>query len=247
MKQQQILEYWNDAETESMYDKYLLEAEINLIKQYLSPNSKILDAGCGEGEGTLVYASIPGVEMYATDYSHTRLKKAEERLKNCANVTLLEVNFLDDYSLPKDFDYIISQRFLINLSESKLQHQVLLDLMLLLKPGGKLLMLEGSKQGAEFLNSFRVAWGLEPIPVKWHNLFFDDAALVTFMKKNGYSLVEESGLGTYFFLTRGIKPALQNDLNWQCEFNKTAASKTMQALLGFTTEFSRLKLWIFEK
>src|SRR6266576_3192038 len=48
------------------------------------------------------------------------------------------------------------------------------------KPGGRLLMLEGSKQGMDSLNEFRAAFGLNPIPVKWHNLFFDDEVLIRF-------------------------------------------------------------------
>ena len=50
-----VLEYWNRDDVESMYDKNLLKLEIQLIKQRLTKNSKILDAGCGEGEGSNVW------------------------------------------------------------------------------------------------------------------------------------------------------------------------------------------------
>lgn len=46
-----ILAYWNRQDVESMYDKHLLNAEIELIRRRITVNSKILDAGCGEGEG----------------------------------------------------------------------------------------------------------------------------------------------------------------------------------------------------
>lgn len=130
------------------------------------------------------------------------------------------------------------------------QHaRVLLDLMSRLKPTGRLLMLEGSRQGVDSLNELRSAAGpkLKPIPVRWHNLFFDDDVLITFMQQNGYSLVEQDGLGTYFMLTRGIRPALDADLDWDCEFNRVAALPRMRELLGFQTEFSRLKLFVFQK
>jgi 2-polyprenyl-3-methyl-5-hydroxy-6-metoxy-1,4-benzoquinol methylase len=48
---EQVLAYWNKPDEESMYHKHLLNAEIDLIRQRLTPNAKILDAGCGEGEG----------------------------------------------------------------------------------------------------------------------------------------------------------------------------------------------------
>jgi ubiquinone/menaquinone biosynthesis C-methylase UbiE len=244
---QQVLEYWNRDEVESMYDKHLLNAEIELIKQRITPNAKVLDAGCGEGEGTLVYSAIPGVIVHAVDFSQTRLDKAAKRLQGRTNVSLQQVDFLGHYLLANDYDVVISQRFIINLMEWDLQKKVLLGLMAMLKPGGRLLMLEGSKQGMESLNEFRAGFGLNPIPAKWHNLFFDDDELTAFMQQHSYRLLEENGLGTYFLLTRGVRPALEKELNWDCEFNRLAATPTMKRLLAFDTKFSRLKLWVFAK
>lgn len=245
--QEEVLEYWNTDDVESMYDKHLLNAEIEIIRKRIPPGSKILDAGCGEGEGTLAYSCIPETLVHAVDFSETRLKKARQRLQGRENVLLKQVDLLGSYHLDDDYDVIVSQRFLINLMEWELQQKVLLDLISMLKPGGRFLMLEGSRQGVDSLNEFREAWGLEPIPVKWHNLFFDDLSLRDFMQQHGYKLVEQDGLGTYFLLTRGIRPALDVKLDWDCEFNRLAVANRTSQLLGFSTEFSRLKLWVFEK
>lgn len=241
------LNYWNCSDTESMYDKYLLGAEIALIRQHISEGAKVLDAGCGEGESTLAYSMIPEVVIHAADFSQTRLQMAAERVGNRANVILKQVDFLGSYSLDRDYDVVVSQRFLINLTEWELQQKVLLDMMGILKPGGRLLLLEGSQQGAYELNALRAVWGLEPIPVKWHNLFLDDFSLNDFMQQNGYRLLRMDGLGTYFLLTRGIRPTLDTDLNWDRDFNHIAASEKMKELLGFTTRYSRLRLWVFQK
>jgi ubiquinone/menaquinone biosynthesis C-methylase UbiE len=245
--QDEVLAYWNNQEVESMYDKHLLNAEIKLIQSRIPEGAKILDAGCGEGEGTLTYSSIPNTLIHAVDFSATRLEKARERLIDRKNVTLEQVDFLDVYNLDRDFDIVVSQRFLINLMEWLLQQKVLLDLMSKLKKGGRLLMLEGSRQGVDSLNEFRAAWCLDPIPVKWHNLFFDDYVLIDFMTEHGYELVDEAGLGTYFLLTRGVRPALDTTLNWDCEFNRLAASESTSRLLDLGARFSRLKLWVFQK
>jgi ubiquinone/menaquinone biosynthesis C-methylase UbiE len=242
-----VLAYWNRRDVESMYDKHLLNAEIELIRSRLAPNTKILDAGCGEGEGTIVYSAMPGVVVDAADFSETRLGLAKERLGHQHNVVFRQVDFLSGYSSDNDYDFVVSQRFLINIMEWRLQQKVLLDLMKALKPGGRLLMLEGSKQGVDSLNEFRSSLDLQPIPVKWHNLFFDDDALIAFMREHGYRLVEQDGLGSYFVLTRGIRPALGSTLDWDCEFNRLAAGSKAAELLGFRTKFSRLKLFVFEK
>lgn len=246
-RRETVLGYWNREDVESMYDKHLLNAEIELIKQRILPNTKVLDVGCGEGEGTLVYSTIAGVMIHAADFSETRLRKGAKTLKGRENVVLKQVDFLAEYSLDDDYDIIISQRFLINLMEWRLQCKVLLDLGAMLKPGGRLVLLEGSKQGVDSLNEFRAAWGLAPIPVKWHNLFLDDQVLIEFMQQGGFRLVEQDGLGTYLLLTRGIRPNLDKELNWDCEFNRLAATRKMEDLLRFGSRFSRLKLWVFQK
>jgi SAM-dependent methyltransferase len=242
-----VLAYWNRPDVESMYDKHLLNAEIELIRSRIAVNAKILDAGCGEGEGTIVYSAIPGVEVHAVDFSETRLAMARQRLAGRHNVLVKQLDFLKPYNWTDDYDFVISQRFLINLLGWPLQQRVLLDLASRLKPRGRLLMLEGSQQGVNSLNELRSSLGLEPIPVKWHNLFFDDDSLIDFMRQNGYRLIEQDGLGTYFMLTRGIRPTLVSNLDWDCEFNRCAALPEVADLLGFRTKFSRLKLFVFEK
>jgi len=243
----EVLEYWNQDDVESMYDKNLINLEIKLIKDRLTEKSKILDAGCGEGEGTLEYSKLPGVKIHAVDFSETRLKMAAKRLSKHNNIILKKVDFLGTYSLDKNYDTIISQRFLINLMEWKLQQKVLLDFKSMLKKDGKLLMLEGSIKGVETLNKLRKEFGLNPIPVKWHNLFFNDKILINFMKKNNFILEKEDGLGEYFMLTRGLRPYFEKKLNWNSKFNKIASSPKIKGILKLGSACSRLKLWVFRK
>lgn len=243
----EVLEYWNDDKAVSMYDKNIVAAEIRLIKTWLKENTMILDAGCGEGEGTKEYAKIKGVTIHAADFSVTRLSKARARLQGLENVQLFDVDFVGKYVLGSDYDFIISQRFLINLMEWELQQKIILDLMGLLKNGGKFLMLEGSCNGVDELNKFRNVFNLPPIPVKWHNLFFRDAELIDFMGKHNYKLIETNGLGEYFLFTRGVRPAIDKNLDWDTEYNRLANNEELQEIFNFREKFSRLKLWVFEK
>lgn len=243
----EILEYWNKPDVESMYDKFLIRAEIDLISSKIFDGSKILDAGCGEGEGTLVYAQKTNAIVHAVDFSETRLLKAKERLSHLSNIKLQQVDFLSDYMIDDDYDYIVSQRFLINLMEWDLQKKVILDLTKHLKKGGKLLMLEGSEDGVKQLNDFRSIFGLSPIEIKWHNLFFKNDLLETFIKNNNLKIVERDGLGDYFLLTRGIRPYFDNNLNWDSTFNKISASINLKDCLNLRGKFSRLILWVVEK
>ncbi len=243
----EVLEYWNQDDVESMYDKHLINLEIELLRKRIRNGAKVLDAGCGEGEGTIVYSAIPDVVVHAVDFSDTRLKKAKERLAGRTNVTLKKVDFLSEHDLDNDYDFVISQRFLINLMEWELQKKVILGLMDRLKPQGTLLMLEGCVDGVNELNDFRSLYGMEAIPVKWHNLFFENAKLIDAMKENGHTLTDEDGLGEYFVLSRGIRPIFDSNLTWDSEFNKISSGQAVRDMLKLKSKFSRLKLWAFSK
>lgn len=242
-----ILNHWNTEKVESMYDKYLLENEINLITKFIPSGSKILDAGCGEGEATLVYSAINNVSVQGVDFSETRLAKAKERLKNKTNVVLKKIDFTKDYTLDSDFDIVVSQRFIINITEWSLQQNIILHLISHLKEGGRLILMEGSLQGTSELNEFRKNMGLLEIDVPWHNEFVDDEVLKDFMINNGFDLECENGLGSYYLLTRGVRPVLDNNLEWDSEFNELAASSEIDDLLNLGGRFSRVKLWVFKK
>jgi ubiquinone/menaquinone biosynthesis C-methylase UbiE len=242
-----VLNYWNQPEVESMYDKYLLNAEIEMIRSRIIPNSKILDAGCGEGEGTLEYSKIEGTEIHAADFSDVRLEKAKERLAGRTNIRLYKIDFLEPFSLDNDYDFIISQRFIINLMQWALQKKVILDFASRLKPGGKLLLLEGSRDGVLELNAFRASLGLEPIAIKWHNLFLENRKMEHFLNDNGLRVLEKDGLGEYFLLTRGIRPFFDKNLSWDNTFNKITSGETIRSLLNLKDRFSRLALWVIQK
>jgi SAM-dependent methyltransferase len=243
----EVLAYWNREDVESMYDKHLLAREVALICARLPEGAKILDAGCGEGEGTAAYVRVPGARVHGVDFSETRLAKASERLRGVPNVELRRIDFLSDYELDRDYDAVVSQRFLINLMEWELQARVLTDLASRLRPGGLFLVLEGSAVGVAELDAFRGLFGLPPIPVKWHNLFFDDGVLVAHMKSVGCTLEEITGLGAYFLLTRGVRPNFDEDLSPESDFNRVAASGAVEDALRLGDRFSRLKLWAFRK
>src|SRR5436190_3873087 len=97
-----VLDYWNKDDVESMYDKHLLNGEISLLSSWIPPGTKLLDAGCGEGEGTLAYSRIAAT-VHAADFSATRLRKAELLLDHAPNVQFRLVDFRQDFSLDSDY------------------------------------------------------------------------------------------------------------------------------------------------
>lgn len=250
------LDHWNDPDVESMYDKNLLKLEIESIKNELDISYEILDVGCGEGEGTVEYAKLVS-KVHAIDFSPTRLEKAK---KNCAeagvdNVQFDQVDMLDDGGpghfgsrktvfCQRKYDAIVCQRFLINLPSWEAQQKVILELFGMLKPRGKLILLEGSQKGAWQLDQARELLGLDPIPIKWHNVFIDDNKLFNFVFEHGFSLRHGTGFGSYFIATRLFAPRIDANHKWDSVLNEKASTLEFEKYMRFDGFCSRLKLWI---
>ena len=77
----------------------------------------------------------------------------------------------------------------------------------MLRPGGRLILIEGFRDGFDALSNFRQAIGLTPIIPAAHNFYFYLADI--FPTINEYFLVEQTWhTGLYDFLTRVVFPQL---------------------------------------
>lgn len=224
-----VHQYWEDLRNLSMPDKNIFQLEIKSIKKLLGPGL-LLDVGCGDGEATKEYARVKNLRAAGIDYSASRLKLAR---KNYPGIKFITADLTKKLP-PAKYDYIVSQRFLINLESWAQQKQIIVKLKSCLKPRGKLILCEGSQQGTKALDEFRAKFKLAPISVRWHNVFLDDQKLI----KLGFKLA--GGFGGYFLLTRGIRPYFDQGLNWNCQFNRWAAK------INLPNNFSRLKIWQYE-
>lgn len=225
--------HWNNSSVESMYDKTLLGLETQNILGWIPSGSTVLDVGCGEGEGTLEYSKVSTV--VGVDYSPVRLGFARDR---CPGVTFKQSSVHD---ITGEYDVVISQRLLVNLSCWEEQQRALIKLGEVSK--GLVIISEGSIQGAENLNAFRLCMGLPPIPIPEHNVFIDESFLLNFTRSIGWKLKGCKTLGSYYLLTRGVQPALTKNLTWDSEFNK----RSSKVELPCSDRFSRVKQWCFIK
>ena len=224
------LKHWNDSSVESMYDKTLLRMETQNILSWIPSGSSVCDVGCGEGEGTLEYSKIANV--VGVDSSPVRLEFARKR---CPDVAFKRCSVFD---LEGEFDVVISQRLLVNLSCWEEQQRALI----VLGKASKLVIIsEGSIQGMENLNAFRLCMGLKPIPVPEHNVFIDESFLLNFTRSLGWKLKGCKTLGSYYLLTRGVQPALTDNLTWDSDFNL----RSSKVDLPCSDRFSRVKQWAF--
>jgi SAM-dependent methyltransferase len=210
-------------------DKYYREIEIREVTRYLK-GDQILDVGCGNGYSTIRYKQAFPSHYIGLDYSEKMLEIARQAAPDIVWIHGDVLDFYtDDIKFPPDakFSTIVSCRCLINLASWEQQQQAMENMISWLRPGGRLILVENFLDGLQKLNSVRVSFGLDPIPVRWHNRYLlMDEVLEWVEPKIGPELRVSASSnigGLYYLLSRvvhaklsqlqGAEPAYEHPIN----------------------------------
>jgi len=197
-------------------DYQLRELEIDTASGYMRDGQRTLDVGCGLGYAVVQYASRFAIEAHGIDYAENMVVGAKQLAANHkpplkgtiafhhASVTRLP--FPDNH-----FDVVSSSRCLMALLDWEIQKQALVEIHRVLKPGGVLVLMEGTFEGLEKLNRVREKFGLETIAPDGRDrlitLKFHEQELTDFCRPY-YTLERTQRFGMYYFLTRVVQPLL---------------------------------------
>ena len=201
-----VRDYWEDPTTISIIDANLHQIEVDSVSRHLEPDDRLADIGCGNGRATVQYARLVK-ECIGYERSERFLGEAR---KACAasgldNLRIEPGDIMEMKTESAAFDCVVTQRLLINLDSWKTQQEALENLQRLVKPGGRLILIENTDEGALALNELREAMGMKPIPKHWHNLYFEHQRFLEFMASR-FELVKHYDFGLYYFLTRVYVP-----------------------------------------
>jgi ubiquinone/menaquinone biosynthesis C-methylase UbiE len=195
-------------------DFWLRELEIDLGLQSIRDGDRLLDVGCGLGAALRRYASERRIEACGIDYAANMVEGARKKLEESAPQLPIEFRQASVTELPfaaGSFDVVTSHRCLMALLEWERQQQALLDIHRVLRPGGVLVLMEGTLEGIERLNHYRRLFGLAEIDPAGRDrlttLKFREAELLAFVEPH-YDLVRIQRFGMYYFLTRIVQPLL---------------------------------------
>lgn len=196
-------------------DFNLRELEIDTGSAQMKDGDRVLDVGCGLGYALRHYATRKKVEGYGIDYAENMITAAKA-LQNkglpllgtvdMQHASVLDLPFPDAY-----FDVVTSSRCLMALLDWERQKEALIEIKRVLKPGGTLVLMEGTKQGLDRLNEARTLFDLPIIGGagrdRLYTLKFDEAQLLSFSAAH-YQLRDTRRFGMYYFITRVIHPLL---------------------------------------
>jgi len=212
---QKVKEYWENQETVSLKDESLKKLEIDTIIKLIKANKTPLirdltiEIGCGDGEGAKNYHQHSKHHI-CLDYSLTMLKKGKQSLEDKTNISFIQADVRDlPFKESVLFDLIISERCLINLPSVEQQYKSINQLTNHLKSKGQFIFVEGTKQGLDNLNKIRGELSLSPIPMPWHNIFFNEDELIPVLNKN-FAIRDKNSFWFYYIGSRILNPAVEH-------------------------------------
>jgi ubiquinone/menaquinone biosynthesis C-methylase UbiE len=207
----------------SMEDDFVREKELEWIVDFYRVVSKeaqhslrVLEVGCGNGYALNMLSRLDGADQFlGIDFSEDLLSIASARqLSNCL-FKAGDVRALDLES--EVFDWVYTERCLINVLSWKEQEAALREIARVLKRGAYYLMIEAFTDGLYNNNKARLECGLPEIEQAYHNNYFDKDLFLQAID-DLYTIVEASRLdkfpmasnflSSHYFVSRVLCPAL---------------------------------------
>lgn len=195
-------------------DYQLRELEIDFGLEHIRDGDKVLDVGCGPGVALLSYADRRKIAAHGIDYAQNMVAFAQRHIAEQRPDLKIEIQQASVTELPfadGSFDVVTSHRCLMALLDWNKQQAALLEIARVLKPGGVLVMMEGTLDGIERLNNWRGRFGLSEIDAAGRDrlttLKFRESELLAFVEPT-YELQRIQRWGMYYFLTRIVQPLL---------------------------------------
>lgn len=190
----------------------------------------ILDVGCGNGYSTVkIGKKFPEAMITGVDYSDSMIAEANKSV--IPNVEYFHGNVLalsrNKNLSGQKFDIVLSTRCLINLSTWDEQKAGILEMLKMLAPNGRLILVENTEAGLASLNILRARVDLDPIEVRWHNKYLPQKEFNEFMYEASANLFEiehVENIGNLYYIAsrviyakickdQGIEPDYDSPIN----------------------------------
>ncbi|MGA2494181.1 MAG: class I SAM-dependent methyltransferase [Roseiarcus sp.] len=214
-----------------------------------SAQSRILDAGCGDGQTVFALAAEFGCRLVGRDYASSMIELAKTRLASDPNplvdFAIGDVRRVADEFGAEAFDFVTTDRCLINLESEAEQYAAIEGIAKALKPGGRYLAIENFVEGNDRLNELRALFDLPPIAVRWHNRFFREGEFIERMRGCFRSVEKFEFSSAYYLATRVIYSRLCAIEGVAPDYRHPIHADSVK--LPVVGDFSPIKLFVLAK
>lgn len=205
-------QFWNHrAKTEqeiakvNIADTVQRDHELQFILKNLHPSMRMIEIGCGNG-----YVSQQLREKVASldsfDYAENMVEQARKAYGETNN-RFFHDSVLAPKNVGKDYDAGLCVRVLINLRDLEEQKLAVRNMANMLRPGGRLMLIEGFKDGFETLSAARRAIGMPELAPAKINFYSYVRELMPEMLEH-FVIEQTWHTGLFDFLTRLVYPQL---------------------------------------
>ena len=199
----------NDIEVNVM-DIFQRELEYDAIGEYLEPDMRVLEVGCGNGFSTRRFRDLVA-HVDAFDYAENMVARAKATVGETTN-RFFKDNILDPKSFNTPYDTVICVRVLINLADLEQQRLALRNMTDAVAPHGLLILAEGFTEGFGELNSLRQSVTLSPLQPASINFYSSIEDLRPEWERE-FEVESTFHLGAYDYLTRVVYPKVAGEEN----------------------------------
>jgi len=216
--------------------------ETDFLLKHLDDDAEVLEVGCGNGFLTSTLRQhVKHIDGF--DYAENMVKQAKE-VYGERNNRFFHDNLLEPQNIDKQYDAVVCVRVLINLADFNQQEIAFSNLCSWVKPGGKLLLVEGFADGFNHLNEIRERSqlkALSPAAINYYSNLSDFKALIN----ESMEIKDTMHTGSYDFLTRVVYPALVGSENatGPSDFHEKILEIAKQYNPEFMSDLARLHGW----
>ncbi len=209
---ERIKKYWEEraasdpSAQSTTQDYFMREIEYRVLKDEIGHHhpSSVIDVSCGDAWTTVRLASIyPAIHFLGCDYSEAMVKNARTNLATAdiANLTISQHDVLKP--VQGRFDMAYTVRCLINLPDWELQKKAIKHIYDILNVEGIYVMIENFIEGHDSFNRVREAFGLSPIAVREHNLFFKYEQLLSYLSDK-FDIISDINISSSYYLVSRV-------------------------------------------
>lgn len=245
-------DFWNQRAkmgfTAGTNDFMLKKLELDLILARVAAGSSVLDVGCGNGDTMIELARQKKCSGVGLDFAEEMVAEAEKASTTAGFADKLKFIKGRLPDLPEglgEFDFVISERCLINLDSEADQHRAFKNIIRHVRPGGVFMMIECSTEGLDRINEIRGSLGLELMTVPWHNVFFKEASVEKWGGKDAVLEEKNPFASTYYFLSRIVYARLAADRGEELKYDSDINKLSLR--LPVLGNFGAARLWMWRR